>query len=257
MTTVAICGKGGAGKTTTAALLVCALAQREEQSILAVDADPAGGLGLALDLLPQQTVNDLRVELLAQLEQQGVEHPAASALAAEADYRLLQLLHERGPVALLSVGRSEEAGCFCKLNSFLRSSIEALGSRFDICVVDAEAGVEQVNRRVMRSVSHLLLVSDTSRKSLQVARAIHQLAEEAVADARVGLLLNRVRQGDDTHRMAEQAAVPLLGALPDDDTVRRFDAEAVFWAFCVLVVRDEIKWTGGRTLLRAKVWRIA
>lgn len=220
---VAICGKGGAGKTTVSSLLVRALAGQGEESprkILAVDADPAGGLALALGLTPQATINDLRLEVQNKLGQ------APADLWAEADYRLLQMLQERGPVALLSVGRSEEAGCFCKLNSFLRSAIEALAARFDLCLVDAEAGVEQVNRLVMRSVTHLLLVSDTSRKSLQVARTIQQVAGEATSGARVGLVLNRVRPGDDPQQLAADTTLPLLGALPEDDTVRRFDAEA-------------------------------
>jgi len=36
----------------------------------------------------------------------------------------------------------------------LREAIETLSSHFDLTLIDAEAGVEQVNRRVMRSVSH-------------------------------------------------------------------------------------------------------
>ena len=126
----------------------------------------------------------------------------------------------------MTVAWREEAGCFFKLNAFLRAAIESLAARFDLCLVDAEAGVEQVNRRVMRSVTHLLLVSDTSRKSLAVARTIHQVAGEAVAHARVGLVLNRLRPGDDAHALARDTNLPLLGALPEDDTVRRFDQQA-------------------------------
>jgi|GEM_PF-6562501 len=38
---------------------------------------------------------------------------------------------------------------------------------------------------------------------------------------------------------------------------RRYDAETVFRAFCVLLDRGEIKWTGGRDRTQAKVWRAA
>jgi len=169
---------------------------------------------------PPSIINDLRLEVLAKVSQ------APADLSAETDYRLAQMLREHGPVALLSVGRSEEAGCFCKLNDFLRAAIEALAARFDLCLVDAEAGVEQVNRRVMRSVTHLLLVSDTSRRSLQVARTINQVAAEAAVDAHTGLVINRARPGDDVEGMAAAAGLPLLGVLPEDDTVRDFDAEA-------------------------------
>ena len=221
MITVAICGKGGAGKTTTAALLVRAASEQSSFGrLLAVDADPVGGLGLALGMPPDATLNDLRLEVQQRLG------AAPAELAAEADYRLLELLQERGPVALLAVGRSEEAGCFCKLNAFLRDALEALAARFDLCLVDAEVGVEQVNRRVMRSVTHLLAVSDTSRKSLAVARAVHDVAGDAADKAKIGLVLNRLRPGDDAEALARHAGLPLVGALPEDDQVRSFDAEA-------------------------------
>ena len=43
-TTIALCGKGGVGKTTAAALMVKALAERGEKRVLAIDADQADGL---------------------------------------------------------------------------------------------------------------------------------------------------------------------------------------------------------------------
>jgi hypothetical protein len=38
------------------------------------------------------------------------------------------------------------------VNSFLREAVELLAGQFDLTVIDAEAGVEQVNRRVMGKV---------------------------------------------------------------------------------------------------------
>ena len=47
-TTIAIAGKGGSGKTTIAALLIKLLSQKGV--VLAIDADPATNLNLALGL---------------------------------------------------------------------------------------------------------------------------------------------------------------------------------------------------------------
>ena len=82
----------------------------------------------------------------------------------------MEALAEHGELALLVVGRPEEEGCYCKLNSFLRRAIEALSAQFNLTLIDAEAGIEQVNRRVMRSVDQLLLVSDPSQKGLRARR---------------------------------------------------------------------------------------
>jgi CO dehydrogenase maturation factor len=41
---IAVCGKGGTGKTALSALLVLSLSARSDLRVLAVDADPAAGL---------------------------------------------------------------------------------------------------------------------------------------------------------------------------------------------------------------------
>ena len=55
---IAISGKGGVGKTTLSALLAHIYAERG-RSVIAIDADPAGGLaealGLPLDLADEVT----------------------------------------------------------------------------------------------------------------------------------------------------------------------------------------------------------
>jgi CO dehydrogenase nickel-insertion accessory protein CooC1 len=86
--------------------------------------------------------------------------------------------------------------------------------------------VEQVNRRVMRSVSHLLLVSDSALKAVRVAESIRKVADDAVNYRKLGLLINRARGGEDARQLASRTDLPLLGWIPEDDTVREFDAEA-------------------------------
>jgi CO dehydrogenase maturation factor len=224
---IAICGKGGVGKTTTAALIARlraepAAAGEDKTRTLVIDGDPASGLSLALGITPRTTLDDLRRAIIAELAD-GV--PDGVDLAAEADYRLLDGLEERGPLAFLSVGRPEEAGCYCKLNSFLRGAIEALSARFDLVVVDAEAGIEQVNRRVMRSVDRLLLVSDGSVKGLRVAEAIAAVASEhSEGELDVGLVVNRTPQ--DAAAPAPKTHLQLVATLPEDPEVTRFDAQA-------------------------------
>ena len=219
----AVCGKGGVGKTTVAALLSRLLCEGADGRVLVVDADPAVGLGMALSRFPERTVNDIRKEIISTVR----EHSTDSVdLAASVDYKMMEIVSDAGNLGFLSVGRPEEEGCYCQLNTLLREAIETLSSHFDLTLIDAEAGVEQVNRRVMRSVSHLLLVSDTALKGIRVAEAIRKVADEAVNYRKLGLLINRSRDGDDARKLAAQTDLPLLGWIPEDDTVREFDAAA-------------------------------
>ena len=62
-------------------------------------------------------------------------------------------------------------------------------------MIDGEAGVEQINRRVMKNVDYLLIVTDTSAKGVNVASTIRQVAEakRAVEYEKLGLVINRAR----------------------------------------------------------------
>jgi CO dehydrogenase maturation factor len=218
----AICGKGGVGKTSLAAMLSRLVLEDGVARGLAVDADPAGGLSLSLALPIKRTVNDLRKAVIAATR----EHTTDSMnMAASIDYQLLDALTEHRNLAFLAVGRPEEEGCYCQVNTFLREAIETLAKHFDSTVIDAEAGVEQVNRRVMRSVDTLLLVSDPTAKGVRVAETIRQVADETMHCSRVGLIINRVRGAEEAARLAERTTLPLLGWLPEDETIRAFDAE--------------------------------
>lgn len=218
---LAVCGKGGVGKTTVSALLARELREDAGHKYLLVDADPAVGLGMALRRFPRRTVNDMRRELIEAVQERATD---SVDLAASVDYKMMEIVEEDGNLAFLSVGRPEEEGCYCQLNTLLREAIETLSSHFFLTLIDAEAGVEQVNRRVMRAVSHLLLVSDVTAKGLRVAESIHKVAAQAVAYRKVGLLLNRVRDEEEATRLLAECGLPYLGYVPEDATVRDHDA---------------------------------
>jgi CO dehydrogenase maturation factor len=63
-------------------------------------------------------------------------------------------------------------------------------------VIDGEAGVEQINRRVMEKVTHLLLVSDQSRKGIKVLETIREVAARMVMADKCGAVINRIINED-------------------------------------------------------------
>ncbi len=222
--TIVVCGKGGVGKTTVSAMLCRRLAVDSSLRTLAVDADHAGGLGLALGLEPETTLRHVREQSLAELASGTTSRKAD--LHQSVEYRLTAALSERDSLAFLALGRPEEQGCFCAVNSVLKRALAHLSSQFDLTLVDAEAGLEQINRDVVGEVDLLLLVSDSSVKAIRVAEAIEKLATRLGRARHCGLLINRVPDEATALAVHRRTSLPLLGWIPQDREVTRFDAEA-------------------------------
>lgn len=217
---LAVCGKGGVGKTTVSAIGARALLALGTRSLV-VDADPAGGLALALGIEPAKTLNDVRKEIIDEIKAGRRDE---RDLAVSVDYLVSEALTERGNLAFLAIGRPEDVGCYCKVNVILKDAIEGLGSMFDAVLIDAEAGIEQVNRKVMGSVDYVFLVSDTSAKAVKVAETIKDVADRMVEGEGSGLLVNRVRDIAEVDRIKSQTELEVIGHVLEDDKVREFDA---------------------------------
>ena len=176
---IAVTGKRGVGKTSISAAIVKVLTEKKPGArILAIDADPAVGLSTALGMEVHKTIDDIRMGFVNKVKEGDTRQ--AIELLNDAEYEILDALVEGEGFAFIAVGRPEAAGCYCKVNSYLKDIISILSKKFDYVVIDGEAGVEQVNRRVMEKVTHLLLVSDSSRKGIQVAGSIRQVADQLV-----------------------------------------------------------------------------
>lgn len=188
---IALAGKGGVGKTSISSAFVRLLMENyPDAKILAIDADPAVGLSTALGIEATATLDDIRKDIIASVEN-GAPQEAIEMLG-NARFRIFDTLIERPGFSFLAIGRPETAGCYCKVNAYLKEVIHLLSSSFDYVVIDGEAGIEQINRRVMEKVTHLVLVTDPSRKGTQVIDTIKKVADELVMYDKCGAIVNRV-----------------------------------------------------------------
>lgn len=188
---LAVAGKGGVGKTSIAAVMVKILAERyPDKKILAIDADPAVGLSTALGIEVSMTIDDIRKKVIATVEDGDTR--SVTELLGEAKYHIFDAMVEADGFSFIAVGRPESAGCYCKINSYLKEVIALMADNFDYIVIDGEAGIEQVNRRVMEKVTHLVLVTDASRKGTQVVQTIKKVADELVMYEKAGVIMNRI-----------------------------------------------------------------
>ena len=220
---IAMCGKGGVGKTSLSAMIVKILLKNPTNKVLAIDADPAIGLASALGIEVTKTVDDIRNDLIRQLSEGDSVN--RRDLLSWIDYEMLTAIEDHQNLAFLAIGRPEREGCYCRVNHILKDIIASITTQFDYVVIDGEAGVEQVNRRVMEKVTHLVLVSDASARGLKVAATIKEVAETAIEYDRLGLILNRLRDEEERHRVATNQDLNCLGWVPEDDTIRMIDIE--------------------------------
>jgi CO dehydrogenase maturation factor len=225
MKTIALAGKGGTGKTTLSALLIRALLRSGIQPVLAIDADPATNLHLALGLPQPATVGDVREEMLAaaQAQQLGVAITRHDYLRQE----VRMALEEGEAVDLLAMGRPEGQGCYCAVNHLLRQVVDELGGSYAYVVIDNEAGMEHISRRTTRDVDLLLAVSDPTVRGLKTALSIAQMAGDVEVNIKHTLLvINRV-EGDlppELRQAVEQSGLELAGLIPADAAVNSLDA---------------------------------
>lgn len=219
---IAMAGKGGTGKTTTAALVVRALAELGAASILAVDADPNACLHEALGVEVERSVGEITEQMLANAE----SNPGGMSKHLWLEYNVQRFLVESRAFDLLSMGRPEGSGCYCYANDLVRGCIDDLQRGYGFVVMDNEAGLEHLSRRTTRDVDLLLLVSDPSVRGVATVARLSGLADELkIAVGARYLVVDRATEPLDPalYDAVEGTGIPLLGVIPPDEGVTRAD----------------------------------
>jgi CO dehydrogenase maturation factor len=223
--TIALAGKGGTGKTTVAALLIRNLAERVRGPLLAIDADPASNLHLALGVPMPTTIGEIREAMseTAQAGQLGVSISRHTYL----DREIRLALEEGEKVDLLTMGRPEGQGCYCAVNHLLRQIIDEVGRTYPYLVIDNEAGMEHISRRTTRDVDMLLLVTDPTIRGVRTAGEMARLAQDLEVNVlQMLLVLNRV-QGElpaPLQDAMQELGLEIAAHIPADENVNRLDA---------------------------------
>lgn len=222
-TIIAVAGKGGVGKTSLSATIVRCLTEKyPDKKILAIDADPAVGLSTALGIDVKMTIDDIRKEIISSVDEGDTR--GAVELLGEAKYRIFDALVETDGYSFIAVGRPESAGCYCKINSYLKEVISILSDEFDYVVIDGEAGIEQINRRVMERVTHLILITDPSKKGCQVIKTIKGVADDLVMYDKIGAIVNRMTD-ESLKDYINIDGVEVLSYIPNDTNLAMFDIQ--------------------------------
>lgn len=76
---------------------------------------------------------------------------------------------------------------------------------------------------MITNIDTLLLVSDLSRRGLQVAETIYRLVPDFMKTPETWLILNRISSPEISNQGTTASKVALLGWLPEDEIIRNHD----------------------------------
>ncbi|MBS4021792.1 MAG: AAA family ATPase [Dethiobacter sp.] len=222
MKQIAIAGKGGVGKTTFTALMLRYLVKNKPgKSILAVDADPNANLNEALGLEVENTISTI-------LEDTKKPNAIPTGMTKEVfiEFKLQDALVETKHIDLLVMGNPQRSGCYCYPNDLLRKHLETLRKNYDYVAVDNEAGLEHLSRRIISEVDTLLVVSDSSARSIRSAGRVHEIVKAVGLDVKELYLVVTKVQGQEVEELQseiEKTGLTLIGAIPLDPLVAEYD----------------------------------
>ncbi len=201
---VVITGKGGAGKTTTTAMLSHLFA-RKGYNVLAVDEDPQMNLPYAIGIPREEGDKIIPVtKNLDYIEEKTGARPGEGwglMLTLNPDVSdVVERFGIKGPdgINMLVMGTVVQAatGCLCPENALLEAIVRYINLRNnEIILMDTQAGVEHFGRALAQGFRHVVIVTDATFNSVQVAKHAAKLAKD-INIPHLYLLINRVRSND-------------------------------------------------------------
>ena len=219
---IAVAGKGGVGKTTTAALIVRFLLKTGRKPVLTVDADPNSNFAESIGIVVNNTVGGILSDFL----KTRASVPQGMTKQSFLDMKLHQVIKEEKDIDMLVMGCPEGPGCYCAANSMLKSYFDDLMGNYPYIVIDNEAGMEHFSRKTESDIDLLLLCSNYSLKGIKTAERISNLINDLGLNVKKRyLLINNTPDIIDKDYIEEikKTGLPYLGNVVNDNLIGEYE----------------------------------
>ena len=221
-----ICGKGGAGKSTIAALITLEMDRRGIKTFL-VDADESNiGLYRMMGIdYPQPLMDHLggKKGFREKTKSAGLSLGGPPPLFPDnLDVNSLPnaCISGKNNFNVMSVGKIHHfgEGCACPMGNLFRLLFSSMNfEEGSLVMVDTAAGIEHFGRRLDAQCDHILCILEPSYESIKMAEKVITLADEAGAG--VSLVLNKSTPESETMMRNSLDNKRIIGSIPDDPAI--------------------------------------
>jgi CO dehydrogenase maturation factor len=224
---VLVCGKGGSGKSTIAALLAGSMSKRGYE-VLVVDSDESNyGLHRQLGLeLPSYFMDYFggKKEMISKMmaafpkgEKVELFDKRWGLEEIPRDY-----LTQKGGIRLLAIGKIEDfgEGCACPMGALSKMFLDNLDvDGKEAVIVDTEAGIEHFGRGVEQGCDVILAILDPSYESLQLSKKIAEISKNIGKP--LYFVLNRVNPERKAAMLEFLGTEKVAASIPEDGEIFR------------------------------------
>ncbi len=218
-----ICGKGGCGKSTVAALLAKSLV-KNGNSVLVIDTDESNfGLHrqLGVDLPPDFTDHfGGKKAILDKIMRAEPSWDSVSFFEDEWSFADIPqpYISEKDDVKLVAIGKIHEVGegCACPMAMLVKEFIGNLRlNPGEVVITDTEAGIEHFGRGIEENADAILMVIDPSYESMKLSEKVADLSNSIGKP--VYFVLNKVDESNEQfmrETIGDQGSI--VAAIPAD-----------------------------------------
>lgn len=233
---IAVCGKGGSGKSTISALLAKELAKTKNVLVLDIDESNYGlhsqlGMAAPRDLMEyfggkkgfkEKQRAPKTTEFWGLAANGGDEGQPTQQKSRFFKNRWSfsdlpqEFVEEKDGIRLMAVGKIHDfgEGCACPMGVLTREFLENLDlGKDDLVIVDTEAGTEHFGRGVDKDFDLILMVVDPSYESLKLSKKFDEFGTQC--GCRVYFVLNKVEPDIREDMLASVNCVNVVAEIPE------------------------------------------
>ncbi|MHC1755354.1 MAG: ATP-binding protein [Methanosarcina sp.] len=232
---IAVCGKGGSGKSTISALLAKQMAKTKNVLVLDIDESNYGlhsqlGMAAPRDLMEyfggkkgfkeKQKLAPKKTQFWGLAAENNAGQPEKQqSRFFEKRWSFSDIppefVENKGNLRLMAVGKIHDygEGCACPMGVLTREFLENLDlGKDDIVIVDTEAGTEHFGRGVDKDFDLILVVIDPSYESLKLSKKFDEFG--AQCGCGVYFVLNKVEPDIREEMLSSVDCVNVVAEIP-------------------------------------------